>query len=280
MTQPPSRLLKQHRLPSLRTPSQALSRPPLPRIRYVSASCCSLSLLQPCFTHPLSLLIQAAEPPSITQDKVMPGFVPPALWLCPMRGGVPFRDIPEFLASEPKYAKYIDWVHSPPNFPAISLNGSDQRCTPPITTALGNRVVLSGAQEVNDDFSMRMYVDDADKSNAIVKISPHVSVNSLCPLPLPRLCPPQTNSSRSSFKSSAKAPTKINEETPRHCATPLTRCRAAWASPTTCASLRIIQKRHLSSACSHLMSRVVSCWARAPFAATYYSTSSGGQQCL
>jgi hypothetical protein len=140
-------------------------------------------------------LMLSERPRRFLSDSDGPPFVPPALWLCPMRGGVPFHGIPESgilesLTSEPRYAKYIDWVHSPPNFPAISLNGADQRSSPPIPTALGNRVVLSGAQEVNAFCSMRMYVDDADKSNAIVKISPHVSGNSLCPLLTPpRACP-------------------------------------------------------------------------------------------
>ncbi len=140
---------------------------------------------------PSRVLVLSERPCSFLSDSEGPPFVPPALWLCPMRVGMPFRGISESgsvesLTAEPRYAKYLDWVHSPPNFPALSVNRADQRCTAPITTAIGNRVVLSGAQEVNACSSMRMYVDDADKSNAIVKISPHVSANSLCPLPLPR----------------------------------------------------------------------------------------------
>ena len=228
------------------------------------------------------VLLFSERPRRFLSDSEGPPFVPPALWLCPMRVGWPFRGVPESgslesLTAEPRYAKYLDWVNSPPNVPAISLNGADQRCAAPITTAIGNRVVLSGAQELNAGCSMRMYIDDADKSNAIVKISPHVSANSLCPLPLPRCCPPHPISSSfsSSLKSSAKAPTKLNEVIPRYYATPSTRLRAAWASPTTCGFLRIILKKHLWSACSHRTSRVVTFWARAPFAAIYYSTKSG-----
>ena len=89
-----------------------------------------------------------------------------------MRVGVPFRGNPEAgslesLTSEPRYAKFLDWVHSPPNFPAVSLNGEDQRSAPPITSAMGSRLVHSDAQEINSSIDMRSFVDNRDPSNAV-----------------------------------------------------------------------------------------------------------------
>jgi hypothetical protein len=92
-----------------------------------------------------------------------------------MRIGMPFRGVPSSLTSDSRYTKYLDWLHSPPDFPAISLNGPDQRSTPPITTAMGARVVMSDAQEVNASPDMRFFVDEQDPSNVILKISPHVN---------------------------------------------------------------------------------------------------------
>ena len=100
-----------------------------------------------------------------------------------MRSGIPFTGPP---ALGPQYKKFADWLHSPPNFSAISLNREHQRSTGPISSALGARIVLSDAQEVNASRDMRLYIDDCDPTNAVLKISPHVSYPHL---PFPTLQP-------------------------------------------------------------------------------------------
>jgi hypothetical protein len=95
-----------------------------------------------------------------------------------MRVATPFRAALDSERADPRYSKYLDWLHSPPNFLASSLNGADQRTTPPITEGLATRIVYSDAGELNSNsanFGMRLYVDDKDPSNTILKISPHVS---------------------------------------------------------------------------------------------------------
>jgi hypothetical protein len=89
-----------------------------------------------------------------------------------MRSGVPFTGPP---ALGLEYKKFADWLQSPPNFPAISLNEEHQRSTGPMINALGARIVLSDAQEVNASRDMRLYIDDCDPTNAVLKISPHVN---------------------------------------------------------------------------------------------------------
>jgi hypothetical protein len=108
---------------------------------------------------------------SFLSDQETP-FVPPAIWLSPMRSGIPFTGPP---ALGLEYKKFADWLQSPPSFPAISLNGEHQRSTGPMTNALGARIVLSDAQEVNASRDMRLYIDDCDPTNAVLKISPHVN---------------------------------------------------------------------------------------------------------
>jgi hypothetical protein len=135
------------------------------------------------FSHLASVRI--LTPHSFLTNSEGSPFVPPALWLCPMRIGMPFRGVPSSsLTSDPRYTKYLDWLHSPPEFPAISLNDPEQRSTPPITTAIGARVVMSDAQEVNASPDMRFFIDDQDSSNAILKISPHVNLPPIF-LPVP-----------------------------------------------------------------------------------------------
>jgi hypothetical protein len=173
----------------------------------------------------------------------LPPFVPPALWLCPMRVGASVRDTlaRPSLAAEPKYKKYLDWVQSPPDFPAISINSSAQRSSGPITSALGARVVMSDAQEMNASADMRLYIDERDPSNAILKISPHVTPPPLPPPPpplpllppLPHLSPPDSSplfpfASRSFLTFSRKILTRCKEAIPSSCAIPSTGCRAAW----------------------------------------------------
>ena len=104
-----------------------------------------------------------------------------------MRSGIPFTGPP---ALGPQYKKFADWLHSPPNFSAISLNGERQRSTGPISSALGARIVLSDAQEVNASRDMRLYIDDCDPTNAVLKISPHVNYPHL---PFPTLLPHTTH---------------------------------------------------------------------------------------
>jgi hypothetical protein len=95
-----------------------------------------------------------------------------------MRVGRPFCAALVSELADPRYSNYLEWLHTPPNFLASSLNGADQRTTPPITEALATRIVYSDAGELNSDsanFGMRLYVDYKDPSNTILKISPHVS---------------------------------------------------------------------------------------------------------
>jgi len=96
-----------------------------------------------------------------------------------MRVGTSVRDTlaRPALAAEPKYKKFLDWLQSPPNFSAISLNSATQRSSGPLTSALGTRVVMSDAQEINASAEMRLYVDERDATNAILKISPHVTLS-------------------------------------------------------------------------------------------------------
>jgi len=104
-------------------------------------------------------------------------FKPPALWLCPMRAGIPFRTrgICEQVLSEHGYAKYLDWLQSPPhNFNRISSDILDQQSVSRGSQDVRTCVVRSDAQEVNTSCDMRMYIDSTH-SCAVLKISPHLS---------------------------------------------------------------------------------------------------------
>jgi hypothetical protein len=95
-----------------------------------------------------------------------------------MRTGLPFRGFSGSLTSDSRYAKYRDWLHSPPDFAAISLNGLDQQSVPPTAIAMQASVICDisrDAQEVNASPDMRFYLDDQNPSNAVIKISPHVN---------------------------------------------------------------------------------------------------------
>ena len=107
-----------------------------------------------------------------TSDSEGHPFVPPALWLCPMLVDVPFRGIREHEPSEPGYAKYLDWLHSPPHkFNRISSDILDQQSE---KASLRTCLVQSDARKVNASCDMRMYIDNTH-SCAVLKISPHVS---------------------------------------------------------------------------------------------------------
>jgi hypothetical protein len=202
-------------------------------------------------------------PHSFLSDSEGPAFVPPALWLCPMHSGFPFRGIASSLTSSPRYAKYLDWLHSPPNwfhsppnFAAIRLNDSDQRSNPMSLIKL-----YSEARQANSSCDMRMYLDDRDEHRAILKFSPHVSSASFCPMPYSVNLIPSCHPSafRSSLIYSQKAPMLFKVDVSNHCATQSALFRAALASISTFGFLQTTRNSLQLCACSQQVTTLATC---------------------